>query len=102
MKTRELSLQDPMKEQLLVLQDSFSSVLRVSIKVAHRHGHLSHRGMCQTLPGPVQRGPCPPGLMLGSSAHGSIRAREKGACKVTRGQTRVLAAWRWLLVVPRL
>lgn len=94
MKTRELSLQDPMKEQLLVLQDSFSSVLRVSIKVAHRHGHLSHRGMCQMLPGPVQRGPCPPGLMLGS--------REKGACKVTRGQTGVLAAWRWLLVVPRL
>lgn len=61
MKTRELSLQDPMKEQPLVLQDSFSSVLRSSIKVAHRYGHLSHRGMCRTLPGPMQRGPCPPG-----------------------------------------
>ena len=52
-------------------------------------------------PEPVQRGACPPGVLLRSSTPGSIRAREKGARKVTRGQTGIRAACCWLPVVPR-
>ena len=52
-------------------------------------------------PGPVQRGACPPGLLLRSSTPGSIRAREKGACKVTRGHTGIRAACCWLPTVLR-